>query len=77
LPSLFNSNIELHKRNEAIPRVGDLWIHVIVISSHHKVRFFFLGIDELFVVGNTIIGVEHIGEESKALVWRLRKDYEI
>jgi hypothetical protein len=41
------------------------------------VRFFFLGIDELFVVGNTVIGVERIGEESKALVWRLRKDSKI
>jgi len=40
------------------------------------VRFFFLGIDELFVVGNTIIGVEHIGEESKDFVWRLMKDFE-
>jgi hypothetical protein len=41
------------------------------------VRFFFLGIDELFVVGNMVIGVEHIGEEPKALVWRLRKDSKI
>lgn len=75
---LFNPlNIELHKKNETSLKVEDLWIHVIVIPSHHKVRFFFLGIDELFVVGNKVVKVKHIGEKSKALVWRLRKDYKI
>jgi hypothetical protein len=40
------------------------------------VRFFFPRIDELFVVGNKVVKVKHIGEKSKALVWRLRKDSE-
>jgi hypothetical protein len=68
--------LNLHKINEVVPKVGELWIHVVVISPHHKVRFFFLGIDELFVVGNKVVWVKHIGEESKALVWRLGKDFE-
>jgi hypothetical protein len=38
------------------------------------VRFFFLGSDEFFVVGNKVVKVKHIGEKSKALVWRLGKD---
>lgn len=51
LPFLFNPlNIELHKRNEVNLIVRDLWIHVVVSSSHHKVRFFFPRIDGLFVV---------------------------
>ncbi len=43
IPSLFNPlNIELHKRNEIIPKIGDIWIPILVISPHHKVRFSFL-----------------------------------
>ncbi len=69
-------NIELHKRNEAILKIRDIWILVIVISPHHKVRFFFHGIDEFFIVKDKVVRVEHIREESKALVRRLGKDFE-
>jgi hypothetical protein len=67
-------SIESHKKNEVVPRIGHLWIHIVVISPHHKVRFFFPKINELFAIRNKVIRVEHIGEESKALVWRLVKD---
>jgi len=36
-------------------------------------KFFFSRIDELFVVGDKTIYVKHLKEESKVLVWRLRK----
>jgi hypothetical protein len=50
-------NIESQKKNEVVPKVRDSWIHVIVISPHHKMRFFFLKIDGLFVVRNNVIRV--------------------
>jgi hypothetical protein len=40
-------------------------------SSQNEV--FFCRIDELFVVEDKTIRVKHLGEESKVLVWRLRK----
>jgi hypothetical protein len=56
--SLFSSLvIELHEKNEIIPRVGDLWIPIAPISPHHITRFFFLGIEELFVVRNKVMQV--------------------
>lgn len=69
-------NIESHKRNETILQIRYIWIFVIVISPHHKVRFFFPKIDELFIVEDKVIKVEHTREETKALVRRLEKDFE-
>ncbi len=58
IPSLFNPlNIELHKKSEAIFEIGNIWIPVIVISLHHKVRFFFPRIDELFIVEDKVVRV--------------------
>jgi hypothetical protein len=47
---------------------------MVVVSPHHKVRFFFLGIDVLFVVGDKVVKVEHVGIKSKVLLWRLGKE---
>jgi hypothetical protein len=68
--------IELHERSESIPRIGDLWIPITNVSIHHKIRFFLLGIERLFVVGDKVVRVEHTSEESRISVWRLGKDYE-
>jgi hypothetical protein len=40
------------------------------------VRFFFLGLDKLFDVGDNVVRVEHSNIESKALVWRLGRNLE-
>jgi len=64
-------NIESFENIELIPRVGDLWLLVVAVSSFHKIRFFLLRIDALFVVGNKMVRIEHFGVELKALVWRL------
>jgi hypothetical protein len=66
----------LHKRNETILKIRDIWIPVIIISPHHKVRFFFPKIDKLFIVEDKVVKVEHTREETKALVRRLEKDFE-
>jgi hypothetical protein len=47
--------IEIHDKNELIPRVGDLWIPITTVSLHHKIRFFLSGIEGLFVVGNKVV----------------------
>jgi hypothetical protein len=71
---LFSSNllnIEIFEEVNSIPRVGDLWLSIAVVSSSHQVRFFFPGIDTLFVVGDKVVKIEHSGVESKVLMWRL------
>jgi len=37
--------IELHEKSETIFTIGDLWIPIALISPHHKIRFFFHGIE--------------------------------
>jgi hypothetical protein len=68
--------IEIHEKNELIPKVGDLWIPITTISLHHRIRFFLSGIEGLFVVGNKVVRVEHKVEKSRNLVCKLGKDYE-
>jgi hypothetical protein len=64
----------MHEKVEAMVKVGDLWLHVAIASPHHQIRFFFLGINIFFFVGDKIIRVKYAGVESKALVWRLGRD---
>jgi len=74
LPFSFNPlTIELHENVEIVPRIGDLWLPMAIVSPHHKVRFFFLGIDVLFNSKDKVVRIEHVGVESKVLVWRLGK----
>ncbi len=73
LSSLFSpSVIELHERSGTILKVGDFWVPIAAISWHHRIRFLFLGIEELFVVGDKVVQVEH--HNFKVLIWRLGKD---
>jgi hypothetical protein len=71
LPSFNPLNIEFHEMVEAIPKVGDLWVFVAIVSPHHQVRFIFPNIYKLFANGDKVVKLEHIGIESKVLVWRL------
>jgi hypothetical protein len=74
LPFSFNPlTIELHENVEIVPRIGDLWLLMAILSPHHKVRFFFLGIDVLFNAKDKVVRIEHVGVKSKVLVWRLGK----
>jgi hypothetical protein len=58
-------NIESFEEVESVPRIGDLWLPVAAISPSHQVRFFFLGVDALFVVGDKMVRIEHSKVESK------------
>ncbi len=55
------------ENNKVVPKVGDLWLLVATMSSHHQVKFFFPQIDVLFVVKDKVVKVEHFGVESKVL----------
>jgi hypothetical protein len=69
---LFNPlSIELHEEVDWVPKVGDLWILVFIVCPHHLIRLFLPRIDNLFIVGNKVVRVEHVGIKSKAFVWRL------
>lgn len=77
LSSLFNlSSIELHERTKVVPRRGDLWINVISISPHHKMKFFFSRIYELFVVGDKTICVKTFRGAFQEFGLEVKKDYE-
>jgi hypothetical protein len=44
-PSLLEKTIQIFKRRNAVPRIGDIWIPNVVISIEHHVRFFIPKID--------------------------------
>jgi len=72
LPYLLNSIIiELHEKVNIVPRVGDLCVPIATISPHHKVWLFFPIVDELFVIGDKVVKVEHTNVKSRTLVWKL------
>jgi hypothetical protein len=71
---LFSSNllnIEIFEEVDLVPRVGNLWLPIVVISPSNQVRFFFPRIHNLFDVGDKVVRIEHSKVETKALVWRL------
>jgi hypothetical protein len=65
--------LELHESVEVVLRIRDLWLHVADVSPHHKIKFFFLGIDVLFNVKDKVVKVEQVEVETKVLVWSLGK----
>lgn len=44
-PSLLEKTIQICKRRNVDPRIGDIWIPNVVISLEHHVRFFIPKID--------------------------------
>ncbi len=47
---------------------------VAAISHSHRIRFFFPGVDALFVVGDKMVRIEHSRVESKVVVCRLGRN---
>ncbi len=58
-------NIESHENVEVVPKVGYLWLFVAIVSPHHQIRFFFLGLDVLSAIGDKVVKVEHVRVELK------------
>jgi len=57
-----------------------IYINIRIVDfafpTFDKVRFFFLGVDKLFDVGDKVVRVERSNIESKTLVWRLERNFE-
>jgi hypothetical protein len=57
------------ERQRSVPRLGDLWIPKSSVSPNHFPRFYILGVEDLFQVGDRIVRVEHSGSKSRFISW--------
>ncbi|CAM6040901.1 unnamed protein product [Sphagnum compactum] len=71
LPTLRRIVPAFSERQEAIPRLGDIWVPKSAISPNHFVRLFIPGIEDLFQEGDRVIRVEHSGSRSRLIGWRV------
>jgi hypothetical protein len=51
-----------------------LWLSIVAVSPFHLIRFFFLGIETLFAIGDKVVKIEHSRVKSKVLMWRLGRN---
>jgi hypothetical protein len=59
-----------------VSRLGDLWIPKSSVSPNNFPRFYILGVEDLFQVGDCIVRVEHSGSKSRLISWRMWRDSE-
>jgi hypothetical protein len=64
------------ERQSSTPRIGDIWIPRLFASLNHFVRFYILGVKDLFQIGDNVLRVEHIGSSSRIISWRIWRDSE-
>jgi len=64
------------ERQRGVPRLGDIWIPKVVVSPNHFARFYILGVEILFQIGNRLVRVEHAGSRSHLISWRVWRDPE-
>jgi hypothetical protein len=57
-----------------VPRPGDIWIPKLTPSVNHFPRFYILGVEDLFQVGDRIVRVEHSGTRSCLISWQVWHD---
>jgi hypothetical protein len=67
-PFVFDFEILKFENGKPIPRLGNIWIPIDLILEHH-IKFYVLGMEKLFRVGDRIIRVKHYGTMSKLLSW--------
>jgi hypothetical protein len=59
------------EQQQALRRLGDIWIPKAAISPNHFVRLFIPSIENLFQVGDRLLQVEHSGSRSRLISWRI------
>ncbi len=74
LPTLRRVSPNLAKRQDSIPRLGDIWIPRSAVSSNHVVNLYILGVEDLLQEGDRVLHVEHSGSRSRLISWRVWKD---
>jgi hypothetical protein len=70
LPTLHKvSTYRLEKQGQ-VPRLGDIWIHVSLISPNHFVKFYIPSVENLLWVGDRILRVENTKLKTRLISWR-------
>jgi hypothetical protein len=59
------------KRQNRIPRIGDIWIPRLCVSPNHFVKLYIPGVENLFQIGDQVVKMEHLGSRSHILNWRI------
>jgi len=58
------------ENGKLIHKLGNIWIPIDLVLEHH-IKFYVLGMEKLFRVGDRVIRVKHLGTMSKLLNWKL------
>jgi hypothetical protein len=58
-PTLCRVSMHYSERQRQMPRLSDVWIPFSTISPNHFIKFFNLGVEDLFMAGDRILGVEN------------------
>jgi hypothetical protein len=57
-----------------VPQLSDVWIPFSLISPNHFIRFFILGVEDLFLAKDWILKVENSRMKSRLISWRTFDD---
>jgi hypothetical protein len=68
LHRISTSNFE---RQNKVPRLGDIWVQMLVISPNHFPRLYIPSVEDLFQLRNWIFRLEHSGTRSHLLCWKI------
>jgi hypothetical protein len=69
-PFVFDFEILKIENGKLTPRLGNICIPIDLILEHH-IKFYVLGMEKLFRIGDRIIKVKHSKTMSKLLNWKL------
>jgi len=64
------------ERQRSVLRLGDIWVPKSAGSPNHFTRFYILGVEVLFQIGDHLVRVEHCGSRSLIISWRIWRDPE-
>jgi hypothetical protein len=67
---VFDFEILNFENGKPTSRLGNIWIPIDLVLEHH-IKFYILGMEKLFKVGDIVIRVKHSGIMSKLLSWKL------
>jgi hypothetical protein len=72
-PFLFNFEIPNPTNGKPIPKLRDIWIPRSLEIDQHYVRFYLLGMGNMYKIRDKMVKVEHFGTISRMLSWSLNE----